>query len=120
MNTKRWALACAASSVLLVTGARAQTPRSATLSWVAVTKNVEGATITGVTYNIYQGRKAATNTKVQSGLTATLMTLTNLLAGETCWVVTAVANGVESAPSLEVCKSFPQVAPAVVTGVAVI
>lgn len=94
---------------LHVSLAAAQT-RTATITFTRPTKYVDGTDIaagTTVTYNVYQGAKGATKTKVAT-ISATATTInTGLQPGETCWQVTAVANGVESAMSNEACKTFP-------------
>lgn len=98
--------------------ALAQVPdRTAKLSWIAVTKAVDGSTISGVTYNIYQGAKGSTSKpKVKTGLTALTFTASGLPPGETCWNMTAqtAVNG-ESALSNEACKSFPYEKPETTT-----
>jgi hypothetical protein len=88
--------------------------RTAALSWTATTQDTDGNTITGVTYNVYQGAKGSSSkTKVAQGLTVLSYTATNLPYGETCFNVSAqtVALG-ESALSAEGCKSFPLPKPA--------
>lgn len=92
--------------------AYAQTPRTASLTWGATTKDVEGNTITGVTYKVYQGPKGAQKVEVRTGLTSTTAAITGLPPGETCFQVSAIAAGGESALSNEGCKSFALPAPA--------
>lgn len=92
--------------------AYAQTPRTATLNWGATTKDVEGNTITGVTYKVYQGPKGSQKVEVRTGLTATSIAITSLPPGETCFQVSANAAGGEGALSNEGCKSFAIPAPA--------
>ena len=91
---------------------------SATLSWGPPTQYVDGTTIpsgTTITYNVYQGRTATTlgTTPAATGVTAVTDTIaTGLMDGVTyCWAVTAVVNGLESAQTPAVCKTFPPAAP---------
>lgn len=85
----------------------------AVLSWGAVTKDVEGNAITGVTYNLYQGVQGQPKVKTGTPQSATTATISSgLTSGRTyCWQVSASANGVEGALSNEACKSFPPAAP---------
>lgn len=96
---------------LLGAASLAGTP-SAVLSWVAPTTFTDGSPLTGtVTYNVYQGPTGA-ETLTTTGVTALTWSANpaSLTAGSSiCWTVTAVVGGVESAPSNEVCKSFPKV-----------
>lgn len=87
--------------------ATAQTVTSTnTLSWVAPTTNVDGSAITGsIAYNVYQGAKGGTFAKTASALTGTSTTVTTT-AG-TCFAVTTVAEGSESAPSATACLLQP-------------
>lgn len=106
------AAACMAVAAIAV----AQATRTATLSWIAVTKDVEGSTITGVSYKVYQGAKGAPKAVVKTGVTTLSQAIPNLAPGETCWQVSAnTAGGGESALSNEACKSFPIPAPAAPT-----
>jgi hypothetical protein len=95
---------------VLATAAYAQTARQAVISFAAPTKYTDGSSIpasVAISYNVYQGAKGAVKPKVAT-ITATSTTInTGLAAGETCWQVSSVANGVESALSNEACKSFP-------------
>lgn len=99
----------------------AQEPRTATITFTKPTKYVDGTDIepgTVITYNVYQGAKGVctlSNGNLNAGcnkakvatITATATTInTGLQPGETCWQVTAVANGKESALSNEGCKTF--------------
>jgi hypothetical protein len=99
----------AAGLCLLAGVSIAQQARTATISFTKPVQYVDGTAIaasTVVTYNVYQGAKGATKTKVAT-ITGTATTInTGLQPGETCWQVTAVANGVESALSNEGCKTF--------------
>lgn len=93
--------------------------RQATLSWSAVTQDVEGNAINGVTYNVYRGARAAAKAQVATGITGLSFVDTGRPAGvEDCYYVTAVKGG-ESAPSAEGCKSYPALAPASPTGLTV-
>lgn len=90
------------------------TGHSAAIAWTAPTANSDGSALTGaLTYNLYQGPDGAL-VSVQTGLTGLTATVTTgLTAGSTqCFAVTAVENGVESAPSLESCVTLPVLAPA--------
>ncbi len=104
--------------VLLSLSVHAASPsRTALLSWGAVAQDTDGNTISGVTYNVYQGAKGSSSkTKIAQGLTSLNYTATNLPYGETCFNVSAstVALG-ESALSAEGCKSFPLPKPAAPT-----
>lgn len=117
MNFARYALGAAVLCTLVTVPVfiQAQTPRTANLGWGTVTKDVEGNTITGVTYKVYQGPKGGTKTAVRTGLTSTTLALSGLAPGETCWQVSANAAGGESALSNEACKSFPLPVPATTT-----
>lgn len=88
----------------------AQTTRTATVTFTRPTAYVDGtpiATGTTVTYNVYQGARGSTSKARVATITATATTInTGLQPGETCWQISAVANGVESALSNEACKTF--------------
>lgn len=104
-------LILAAPIALCVTvKADAQTARTATITFSKPTKYTDGTDIvasTVVTYNVYQGAKGSTSKSKVATIAATATTINSgLLPGETCWQVTAVANGVESAVSNEGCKTF--------------
>lgn len=96
---------------LLAAGAaQAQASRTATITFAKPTQYVDGTPIAAaavVTYHVYQGTRGSTKTRVGT-ITATATTISSgLQPGETCWQVTAVANGVESAMSNEGCRVFP-------------
>lgn len=120
----RWlTLYLVASLVVLVvsccwTVANAQTPRTASISFVRPTHYVDGTVVaegTVLTYNVYQGPRGANKPQVAT-ITATTTTIsTGLQPGETCWQVTVIANGKESAPSNEACKTFEWAATETVT-----
>lgn len=106
-------------AVLLLFPLAALAANTATLSWQAPTTFSDGSPVgsTPITYNVYQGLQGQAKTKTQSAVTQTSATVSSgLAAGNTyCFTVTAVANSLESAPSNEACKTFPQVAPAAPT-----
>jgi hypothetical protein len=92
---------------------------SAVLTWTAPTLNTDGTTITGaITYSVYKGATGA-ETFFTAGITTTATTLAGTPGTTQCFQVTAVVNGVESAKSNEVCKSFPNPVPAAPTGLTV-
>jgi hypothetical protein len=98
--------------VLLLTFAcvaSAQTPRTAVISFTRPTQYVDGspvATSTALSYRVLQGPKGGAKTAVAT-ITGTSTTVTSgLQPGETCWQIVVVANGVDSAPSNEACKTF--------------
>lgn len=101
-------IACAL--VFLASPLNAQTTRTATITFTKPTKYTDGTDIaagTAVTYNVYQGAKGSTSKSKVATITATATTINSgLQPGETCWQVTAVANGVESEMSNEGCKTF--------------
>src|SRR5690606_2599770 len=93
----------------------AEAVRQATLTWTKPTEYVDGTAIpsgTPATYNVYQGAKGSTNKlRVAEGVSQLSRVVSALPPGETCFNVTAVVNGQESAYSVEGCKSFPFPAP---------
>ena len=100
--------------------AYAQVPRTAKLTWVAPTKDVEGGDIIGpITYTVYAGVKGSAKNEVVRGLSAVTYTVAALPPGETCFEVTANTEGGESARSSEVCKTFPIPRPAAPSSVVV-
>lgn len=89
--------------------ALAQTSRTATLHWSAVTQTVAGDPVTGaITYNVYQGAKGSTSkAKVKTGVSPLTFAVTGLPVGETCFNVSAqTAVNAEGGLSSEACKSF--------------
>lgn len=92
---------------LIASCAIAQTvTTSNTLSWTAPTTNTDGSTITGtLTYNVYQGAKGGAFTKTASAVTGSSTTVTTT-AGS-CFAVTSVAQGSESALSNTACLLQP-------------
>lgn len=97
----------------------AQTTRTATITFSKPTQYEDGTPIaagTTVTYKVYQGARGSTSKTQVATITATATTInTGLQPGETCWQVSAVANGVESALSNEACKMFAYPATEAVT-----
>jgi hypothetical protein len=92
---------------------------SATLSWPAVTIGTNGATLSGVTYNVWDGNIAAggtctasSMTQVASGITALTDTipLSNMTSGTIeCFAVSASAGGQTGALSNIVPYTIPTV-----------
>lgn len=112
-----FALPAFAAAPTCVNGAVGTAP-TATITFVAPTKNTDGSAITGtLTYNLYQGTAAGAETKVASAIAGSPFTVsTGLVASTTVyWYLTAVENGVESAPTNEACKVFPGVVPGTFT-----
>lgn len=71
--------------------------------WGAVTSDDTKKAITGVTYNVYRGIDKAPFAVVSKGLAFTEF-FDQVAAGQTyCWMVTAVAAGLESALPPAVC-----------------
>ena len=99
--------------------AHAQTPRTATITFTRPAQYTDGTPIasgTALSYNVYQGAKGSTSKPKVGTITSTATTISSgLQPGETCWQVSTVANGVESALSNEACKTFAFPAPEVVT-----
>lgn len=99
------------------TVAKVGTP-SASISFVAPTLDTNGVALVGpITYNVYQGTITGGETKVASGLVGSPIAVTLGLTGGKSyyWYVTAVNVLGESAPSNEVCKTFPSALPGTVT-----
>jgi hypothetical protein len=95
--------------VIVAAPVQAQEVRSAVIAFERPTHYVDDLPIPAsavLTYAVYQGARGGTKTRVGT-ITSTGTTITSgLLPGETCWQVTATANGVESARSNEACKTF--------------
>lgn len=90
--------------------AQGDAPRTATITFRRPVQYVDGTPIspdTEITYRLYQGARGAEKQRVAefSGTSTTVNS--GLKPGETCWQVSAVANGVESELSNEGCKTFP-------------
>jgi hypothetical protein len=88
----------------------AQTPRTATITFTRPTAYTDGSVVsatTALSYKVFQGAKGSTSKALVGTITATNTTISSgLQPGETCWQVVVVANGVDSAPSGEACKTF--------------
>lgn len=99
----------AALLVLVTFAASAQTTRTAVISFTRPTNYVDGTTVaasTTLSYRVLQGPKGGAKTAVGT-ITGTSTTITSgLQPGETCWSIIVIANGVDSAPSNEACKTF--------------
>jgi hypothetical protein len=99
----------AALLILFAVTAQAQT-RSAVITFTAPTKYSDGTSIaagTVLTYNLFQGARGDANKPKVATFSGTSTSVNSgLQPGETCWQVSVVANGVESALSNEACKSF--------------
>jgi fibronectin type 3 domain-containing protein len=111
-------LAAQALSLLLIAQTHADDAREAIITFTRPTRYVDGTPInsqTAITYRLYQGKRSEQKALVAEINTTSVTVNTGLPPGETCWEVTAVANGVESARSNEACKSFPYPAPQAVT-----
>lgn len=109
----RWFFVYLLGVVLLVIGAIAygQEPRTAEITFNRPTQYTDGTPIaadTPIAYHVYQGTRGGGEKVRVATITETGTTITTgLPPGETCWQVSAVANGTESALSNEACKSFP-------------
>lgn len=81
----------------------------ATASWVAVTKNTDGSTITGaVTYNVFIGTQGQANKPlVATGITGLSYQATGLATGaDVCFQISvSVVGEFDSALSNEACKT---------------
>jgi hypothetical protein len=107
---KRLLLLC-----FIATSALAQTPQ-VLLTWIAPTTNTDGTPITAVlSYNVYQynaGLWAKLGTAAVPTYTVTPVTVGTVYS----FRVTAVALGVESAPSAQVSVTAGQKTPSAPTG----
>ena len=108
-------LALAASAATMHIKSTTPITPTAVLSWTAPTLRTDGTPITGsLNYNIYQGPSGA-EVKVPALTTAATtetVSLPNASGTTVCFVATAVeTGGLESAPTNEVCKTFPAAAP---------
>lgn len=111
-------IAVMAIGVLATMRANAQAGRTATITFTAPTTRTDGTSITGaLSYEVWQGLKGGTKTKVSTITSSATTITTGLLGGnEYCWHVVAVeAGGGSSVPSNEACKAFPQSPPSTVT-----
>jgi hypothetical protein len=108
--------------VLITSVTQAQSSSSqVTVSWTAPTLNTDGSTITGtVSYNLYEGTSTSGPwTKVQGQLSAVAEELSTIATGS-CFAVTAVVGGVESALSTAVCIKQPDAPTGLTTSVILI
>jgi hypothetical protein len=112
-----WAL-LAGLAFLFAPVANAQAATPATVTWIGPTTFTDGSTIpaaTAISYNLYQGASGA---EVLLPTPFTSTTYSTTITVTTCWKVTAVIAGQESAPSAEACKSPPKI-PSPPTGLTV-
>jgi hypothetical protein len=113
------ALSATTPKVVAKAAAATTVNASATLSWPAVTIGTNGATLSGVTYNVWDGNIAAggtctasSMTQVASGITALTDTiaLSNMTSGTIeCFAVSASAGGQTGALSNIVPYTIPTV-----------
>lgn len=92
--------------------------RTATITFSRPTQYVDGTPIspdTEITYRLYQGARGAEKQRVAEFTGTSTSVNSGLKPGETCWQVSAVANGIESERSNEGCKTFPWPATEAVT-----
>ncbi len=85
-----------------------------TITWTAPKTNVDGTAISGaITYQVYAGVGSGKEVKIGTPVSAASYVLTPLPApgSNECVQVTAIANGVESARSVEACATVPFPAP---------
>lgn len=130
MRTKFFSLAVLLSALTLSAVVFAQTAPvcvvgksgvapTATLTFTAPTKNTDGTPVaTPLTYELFQGTASGQETLVATDLTGSPISVTTGLAdGETLyWFIKVMdAHGTTSAPSNEVCKTFPAAVPSSVT-----
>ena len=89
------------------------------LSFVPPTLNTDGTPVaTPLTYNLYQSTTPGTEAKVASSLKGTPITVSTGMSPKTTFyfeVSVTDANGVESALSNAVCKTFPASVPGSIT-----
>jgi|HubBroStandDraft_5_1064220.scaffolds.fasta_scaffold102517_3 hypothetical protein len=101
-----------AIALTLVASAALAAGPSATLTWTAPTVNTDGSPVSGtLTYNVYSGATATTLTKLQSGVTGLTVSIPGVAGSTSCFSVTAVEGGQESAQSNVACKTFPASVP---------
>lgn len=108
----------AAILLCVAASAAAQEPRTAVITFDAVTTYADGTPIeagTVVEYRLYQGARGSEKVMVAQFSGTEFDVNTGLPPGETCWQVTAIAHDVESEPSNEACKAFAWPAPGRVT-----
>ncbi len=87
------------------------TAPTASITFTAPTTNTDGTALTGtVTYDLFQGTSSGAEKEVATGLSGSPIAVNTGLADGTTiyWYVEAVNSaGNASAPSNEVCKTFP-------------
>lgn len=101
-----------------VAGTKGATP-TATITFTAPTTNSDGTPIsTPLTYLLFQGTASGAEVKVNTPVTGSPATITTGLQDNTTiyfYLVVVDANGFNSVPSNEVCKTFPAGVPGAVT-----
>ncbi len=111
-------VAFAATAPTCVQGTVGVAP-TATITFTAPTTNTDGTPISGtLTYDIFQGTSSGSETLAAKGLAGSPIVVNSGLTDGTTvyWYVEAVNSaGVASAPSNEVCKTFPAGVPNTVT-----
>lgn len=100
-----------AALALAVVATTVYAANTATITFTAVTKYVDGTAFpagAAISYNVYQGAKGSTNKTLVGTITTTNTSITSgLLTGqEYCWEVAAVLAAIEGAHSNEGCKNF--------------
>lgn len=96
------------------------TAPSIVLTWSAPTEFTDGNAIPStdaVTFNLYGGMQGTALALLQSGLTGTSTTRTNVSGGTHCYALTAVVSAIESSQSAEACATVTET-PASPTSVA--
>lgn len=110
------------TAVLAVSTAHAQTPRTATITFIAPTQHTDNSAITGaLSYDVYQGLKGGSKSKVGT-INGTSTTISSGLLGgkEYCFAIVVIEAGVStpsvmSADTANSCKAFDQSGPNTVT-----
>jgi predicted phage tail protein len=121
-------IAAAASALLAATAAFAAptcvmgvagVAPTATLTFTAPTTNTDGTPIaTPLTYEVFEGSTSGGEALAAKGLAGSPITVNTGLKDNTTvyfYVEVVDANGNASAPSNEVCKTFPAAVPSTVT-----
>lgn len=112
------ALPALAAGPTCVQGAAGIAP-SATLTFTAPTKNTDATPVAGpLTYTLFAGPSSGAETQVATALSGSPVSVSTGLSPNTTvyfYLVAVDANGNKSAPSNEVCKSFPASVPGTVT-----
>ena len=86
------------AALLFSVSALAQTPRQAVITYQRPTAYTDGSVLdasVAVSYGVYQGAKGSAKTKIGTITSIQTTITTGLQPGETCWEVTAIANGIE-------------------------